>query len=203
MLRYFKYIVFVLFFISSFVISKPLTQEAVLKLSDALQKEWVIQDERLLVVDIQGQKLFVIFKNAVRYVYTISTSKYGIGNKSGSLKTPLGMHRITETYGDRAELGTIFKARINTGKLYDFSKPVVNQKKDFVLTRILRLRGLERGINKGKGIDSYTRCIYIHGTSDEFKIGRPSSRGCVRMRNLDLIDLYEYVQKGDYVYIRG
>ena len=79
----------------------------------------------------------------------------------------------------------------------------MDKNRDYILTRILRLRGMEKGINRGKNKDSYKRCIYIHGTAEESKIGKPSSKGCIRMRNLDVVDLFKDVSNGDYVFIRN
>lgn len=186
----------------SAVIAKPLSRTDVLGLAKRLQQEWVIQNNRLLLVDVPAQKLYVVLGGSVKYVYSISSSKFGVGSKSGSYKTPRGMHRVSDKFGDDAPLGTIFKARINTGKIYDYNAKKKDDK-DYVLTRILRLRGMEQGLNKGNGVDSYKRCIYIHGTSDENMIGQPYSRGCIRMRSRDLIDLYEVVEPGDFVYIRA
>ena len=193
----------ILCLISTNVFSRSLTQSQVIEHASTLSQQWIMKDSRLLYVDTKAQKMYVLVNQKVQYVYSISSSKYGVGNTSGSLKTPTGMHQIVEAYGDEAPLGTIFKARINTGKRYSFKTSTPNDKKDHVLTRILRLKGLERGVNRGKGMDSYSRCIYLHGTNNESKIGTPTSRGCIRMRNLDIIDLYNYVKIGDYVYIRG
>jgi len=188
--------------ISTLIFAKPMSRATVIALAKQLQQEWVIQDHRLLIVDVQAQKLYVILGHSVKYVYTISTSKIGVGNKAGSNRTPRGMHRFSDKYGDDAPLGTIFKARINTGKVYDFSS-TQPEKKDYILSRVLHLRGMEAGLNKGKGVDSFKRCIYIHGTSNEKQIGTPSSKGCIRMKNRDVIDLYEVVKPGDFVYIRA
>ena len=128
---------------------------------------------------------------------TISTSKYGAGNKAGSNKTPLGLHRIVSKIGRNACIGTIFKRRRNTGKIVRFS----NYSGDLITTRILRLEGLERGVNKGKGIDSFRRCIYIHGTPEEKFIGKPASHGCIRMKNRDIIHLFEIIKRGTRVLI--
>jgi lipoprotein-anchoring transpeptidase ErfK/SrfK len=151
----------------------------------------------LLLVNIKQQKLRVVRKNKKTAEYVISTSKYGIGNKENSFKTPLGIHRVIEKYGDGAPVGRIFKDRLDTGKTW---KPG-DAPDDYVLTRILRLEGLEPGFNKGPGIDSYERYIYIHGTSREKKIGTPISHGCVVMKNIDVIKLYDRVKAGTIVVI--
>ena len=129
--------------------------------------------------------------------YTISTSKFGIGNKEGSNQTPLGIHRIEEKIGDDAPSGRIFKSRMDTGENWHPGLTDDN----LILSRILRLHGLEDGINRGPGIDSYQRYIYIHGTNQEEKIGTPLSHGCVCMKNREIIELYDLVEEGTIVVI--
>jgi lipoprotein-anchoring transpeptidase ErfK/SrfK len=151
-------------------------------------------------VDISDQQLYLHCsyadgKEEVK-TYSVSTSKYGIGNKAGSDKTPLGQHYIKRKIGDGAPEGTIFKARKNTGKIAEMNAPGAG---DLVTTRIMWLSGLESGKNSGSGIDSHKRYIYIHGTAEEEKIGTPASHGCVRMYNRDAIDLFERVSEGTQV----
>jgi lipoprotein-anchoring transpeptidase ErfK/SrfK len=131
--------------------------------------------------------------------YPISTSKYGIGNQAGSNKTPLGLHQIENKIGNGAPEGMIFKARQATGRIAEMN---VEGAGDLVTSRILWLKGLEPGNNRGRGIDSYQRYIYIHGTPEENKIGRPASHGCIRMYNRDVIDLFDLILEGAEVYIR-
>lgn len=155
-----------------------------------------------ITVDISDQQLYLYCsyadgKEEVK-TYSVSTSKYGIGNKAGSDKTPLGQHIIKRKIGDGAPEGTIFKARQNTGKIAEMNAPDVG---DLVTTRIMWLSGLEPGKNSGSGIDSHKRYIYIHGTAEEEKIGTPASHGCVRMYNSDAIDLFERVNEGTPVNI--
>ena len=155
-------------------------------------------------VDISEQKLYLYCyysgnKKEVK-IYPVSTSKYGIGSKAGSNKTPLGKHRIEKKIGDGAPIYTIFKARRNTGRS---AKAILNDPGagDLVTTRIMWLKGLEPGRNSGRGVDSFRRYIYIHGTGEENKIGKPASHGCIRMRNKDVIDLYDRVSEGTEVRI--
>ncbi|MDD4980796.1 MAG: L,D-transpeptidase [Candidatus Omnitrophica bacterium] len=147
-------------------------------------------------VRISKRKLNVFFGKELIKSYSISTSKYGIGNKVGSNKTPLGLHQIVSKIGKNALSGTIFKRRRNTGKIARSRNGG-----DFITTRILRLAGLEKGINKGKGIDSFERGIYIHGTPEENLIGRPASHGCIRMKNRDIIELFDLVKRSTIVKI--
>jgi len=162
-----------------------------------LQQHLFDPQERYLVVSIEQQALFVCANGGIFERYDCSTSRFGNGCRENSLKTPLGMHRICEKYGAGAPAGRVFRDREDTGEHWDHSKTGDN----LILTRILRLEGLEAGINKGPGIDSYERYIYIHGTGREDLIGTPLSHGCVCMRNHDVIRLFDTVTEGTLVYI--
>jgi UDP-N-acetylmuramate--alanine ligase len=150
-----------------------------------------------LVVSVEAQTLLVCRNDAVVERYVASTSRFGNGNRENSLKTPLGMHRIKEKFGAGAPPGRVFTDREDTGIDWDHSQTGDN----LILTRILRLEGLEEGINRGPGVDSYERYIYIHGTGREDLVGTPLSHGCVCMRNLDIIRLFDTVKEGTLVYI--
>jgi len=149
-----------------------------------------------LRIKISNQMLYVNAGDKIKKSYEVSTSKYGVGNKMGSNKTPLGLHRIAGKFGRNARLGAIFKKRRLTGKLVKLGAGG-----DLITTRILRLEGLDKGINKGKGIDSFQRCIYIHGTPEEKLIGKPVSHGCIRMRNRDIVELFSLVKRNTLVEI--
>ena len=153
--------------------------------------------ELYLVVSIEAQKLFVCSGGTIVDRYDASTSRFGVGNRENSLRTPIGMHRIREKFGAGAPAGRIFRDREDTGENWDHSQTGDN----LILTRILRLEGLEEGINKGGSVDSYERYIYIHGTGREDLIGTPLSHGCVCLRNLDIARLFETVKEGTLVYI--
>jgi lipoprotein-anchoring transpeptidase ErfK/SrfK len=135
-------------------------------------------------VHVPSQTLDLIDEGgAVIRCYAISTSRYGIGTEPGSYKTPSGRFRIAEKFGDGAPPGEIFVSRVATGK---FGKE--EDDKDHVQTRILWLDGLD-----ADNANTHDRYIYIHGTNSESRIGMPASDGCIRMSNLDVIDLYEQV----------
>ncbi len=153
--------------------------------------------EQYLVVSIEAQKLLVCENDAIVERYDCSTSRFGNGNRENSLKTPLGLHRIKEKYGAGAPAGRVFRDREDTGEDWDHGQNGDN----LILTRILRLEGLEEGLNKGPGIDSYERYIYIHGTGREDLIGKPLSHGCVCLRNHDVIRLFDAVREDTLVYI--
>ena len=156
------------------------------------------KESLVLKIIISKQRLLLIENREVKREYRISSSKYGIGNKAGSNKTPLGMHRVVSKLGRNACLGAIFKQRRNTGKIARINK----DSGDLITTRILRLEGLENGVNRGKGIDSFQRCIYIHGTPEEKMIGKPASHGCIRMKNRDIIKLFNLVKRDTLVEIK-
>jgi lipoprotein-anchoring transpeptidase ErfK/SrfK len=124
--------------------------------------------------------------------YAISTSRYGLGSEPGSNKTPTGCFRIAEMIGDGAPPGEIFISRVPTG---NFGQE--GDEKDHVQTRILWLDGLDP-----ENANSHSRYIYIHGTNAESQLGTPASHGCVRMSNLDIIDLYDRVATGMRVEIQ-
>jgi len=125
--------------------------------------------------------------------YIVSTSKRPPSNVKDSRGTPRGLHEIAERIGAGQPPGMVFKARVSTGRHFsELADATVNE--NLITTRILWLRGLEPGVNRGGNVDSYERYIYIHGTNHEDRVGNPLSAGCVLMRNLDIIELYEQVR---------
>ncbi|PWM08783.1 MAG: hypothetical protein DBY00_09260 [Flavobacteriales bacterium] len=144
-----------------------------------------------ILVDISRQRLTLFGDDGnAEKEYPCSTSRFGPGNAEGSEKTPVGLHRIAEKYGDGEPLGMIFSSREPTGKTAAVNHSPTPSGADLITTRILRLEGLQPGLNKGRGIDSYERYIYIHGTPEEGLIGTPASHGCIRMKNDDIAELY-------------
>lgn len=152
-------------------------------------------------VSIADQKLYLMEDGQTLKQYPVSTSVYGIGSEAGSNKTPLGKHKVVSKFGAGAKLGAIFRSRINTGRVAKIYTDDTDLEEDDVTTRILRLTGLEPGKNQGPGVDSFSRYIYIHGTPEEGLIGRPASHGCIRMRNADVIELFDLVNEGTIVMI--
>jgi len=146
--------------------------------------------QRLYQFDIEGENLCS---------YPISTAANGMGNRLDSFKTPLGTHRIRQKVGGGETRGMIFVAREPIGEIV---RSLDNRDKDEITSRILWLDGLQEGINKGGVHDTYSRYIYIHGTSDEKRIGEPVSAGCIRMKNDDVIELFDEVLVDDIVVIR-
>lgn len=152
---------------------------------------------RLLVVDIERQRLSLVEAGQVIAEYPVSTAAAGVGGDDGSLRTPPGWHRIDARIGDGAPAGAVFMSREHTGDLWRGEA----RDEDLILTRVLTLEGLEEGVNRGAGHDSLSRYIYIHGTNHEHALGRPDSHGCVRMSSVDVIDLFDRVAEGDPVVI--
>ena len=153
--------------------------------------------ERYLVQVIEAQSLLVCEEETIVGRFDASTSRFGNGIRENSFMTPLGVHRIREKIGEGAPLGRIFEERADTG--IDWNRDSATD--NLVLTRILRLEGLEEGINKGPGVDSYERCIYIHGTNREDLVGVPLTHGCLALRNEDMLRLFESVGTGTLVFI--
>ncbi len=155
-----------------------------------------------LIVSVAMQKLFHVVSGEVSDSYPISTAVAGVGSEEGSARTPLGVHRIAEKIGDEAEYGALFKARINTHTITSIlTSSGQFSDIDAITTRILWLDGLELGKNKGESpkkgkvtnVDSYQRYIYIHGTDEEWRLGKPVSHGCIRMSNRAISKLYDKV----------
>jgi|TARA_B100001939_G_scaffold51526_1_gene40782 lipoprotein-anchoring transpeptidase ErfK/SrfK len=152
-------------------------------------------------IDISQQRLYLKQNDDLIKSYPISSSKYGEGSTENSNMTPLGLHVIKEKIGTDVPINTLFISRINTKRTVNIENSRNKTKDDHITSRILWLDGLEEGKNKGKGVDSYSRYIYIHGTHEEGLIGEKASHGCIRMLNNDVIDLYNYVNIGTKVYI--
>lgn len=153
-----------------------------------------------MIVRISTHTLQYYSKGALVRAYTISTSRRPPSNIKGSLGTPRGLHEIAERIGAGHAPGMVFKSRIPTGQHYT-EIPGWENETNLITTRILWLRGLEPGVNQGGEVDTYERYVYVHGTNHEQRIGEPLSSGCVLMRNLDIIELYEDVRAGDQVLI--
>ena len=124
-----------------------------------------------------------------------STSRFGVGQQEGSNKTPLGLHRVAQKFGDGLPAGAVFKARVYQGYAWN-GKP-----EDTITSRILWLEGLEPGLNRGGNVDSFKRYIYIHGTGNQSTLGRPASCGCTHLSDQDLLPLYDEVPMGTLVWI--
>jgi lipoprotein-anchoring transpeptidase ErfK/SrfK len=140
-----------------------------------------------IVVSVPDQTLALINDGVVVARYRVSTSKFGLGDRSGTYATPLGTMAVASKIGANAPLGAVFKNRRMTGEILRPNAPG----RDPIVTRILWLRGLERG-----NAHAFNRNIYIHGTPEERFIGRPASYGCIRMRSADVAQLFNSVPVG-------
>ncbi len=152
---------------------------------------------RMVLVDVSGQRAYLLEDGEVAGEWPVSTAANGIGGESGSFKTPPGWHRVHRKVGEGAEAGTVFTSREPTGEVWRGE----TRDDDLILTRILTLEGLEDGVNRGPGRDSLERYIYLHGTNHEGALGRPASHGCVRLSNADVLALFDRVEPGDPVVV--
>ncbi len=158
-----------------------------------------------IFISISHQTLTVISNeqnNAVQTrCYSVSSGLNGIGCEKNSGKTPLGLHQVRAKIGHNAPINTVFVGRRATGEIYDENLAVSYPQRDWILSRILWLSGKEVGVNRLGNVDSMQRYIYIHGTPDSEPMGRPLSHGCIRMRNHDLIELFDLIESGTEVMI--
>jgi hypothetical protein len=157
--------------------------------------------DRVLLVRIGASTLQFRRNGVVVKSYVISTSKRPPSNVANSLGTPRGLHEIAERIGAGQPAGMVFKSRAPTGRHFSEIPGDDAHQHNLITTRILWLRGLEPGVNLGGDVDTHDRYIYIHGTQREDALGSPLSAGCVLMRNMDIIELFDEVRTGDLVWI--
>lgn len=157
--------------------------------------------EKFICIDLQKQQMLCYLQNKPVMTYLISSGLNGPGELEGSGCTPRGWHQITEIIGLQCPIDSVFVARVWTGEIFSTEVADQNPNRDWILSRIIRLTGLEQGRNLGTGVDSYERYIYIHGTPDNEPMGVPKSHGCIRMRSKDVIKLASWVQIGTKVFI--
>ena len=158
---------------------------------------------RWIKVSIHHQRLDLLDGDRIVKSYAVSTAKNGPGELNGSECTPRGWHLIRAKIGRDAAPNTVFVKRRPTGELFAAGDRQQFPKRDWILTRILWLRGMEPGKNRWGNVDTMRRYIYIHGCPDEDQMGAPSSHGCVKMRNEDVIELFEQVNAGTRVLIEA
>lgn len=156
--------------------------------------------ELSIKIDIAEQKLILMKQDVVLKIYRIASAKNGVGERKGSECTPRGWHIIRAKIGQGCEKDTIFVGRREKGI---FSAQMEQQfpEKDWILSRIMWLSGLELGKNRLGEFDTMQRYIYIHGCPNSHPMGIPSSHGCIKMHNEDVIDLFERVSAGTKVFI--
>ncbi len=151
-------------------------------------KETVIKDTRnKMLVSVRDQRLLLLRDGKPVKSYVVSTSKFGVGSEPDSYRTPLGRMEIAQKIGDGQPEGMVFKGRRPTGEILMPNMPG----RDPVVSRILWLNGMDR-----HNSNTFQRLIYIHGTPEEWRLGQPTSYGCIRMGMRDVIDLYDRVGEG-------
>lgn len=133
--------------------------------------------------------------------YSVSTALNGVGEETGSYCTPRGSHIVRAKIGAGQPVNSVFVRRRPTGEVYTAELGRESPERDWILTRILWLSGCEPGRNRLGSVDTMRRYIYIHGTPEEVAMGRPGSKGCVRMRNEDIVELFDLVAAGTPVEI--
>lgn len=148
-----------------------------------------------MIVSVSDQKMLLVRDGSPVKTYKISTSKFGVGDRPNSNRTPLGRMQIAKKIGENAPIGSVFKNRRRTGEVIVPNAPG----RDPVVTRIMWLTGTE-----SRNQNAFRRTIYIHGTPEECRLGTPASYGCIRMGSKDVADLYNRVGTGaDVFVIRG
>ena len=145
-----------------------------------------------VIVSVPDQLLALVDRGRLIARYPISTSKFGIGDFAGSYRTPLGTLFVSAKFGDKLPPGAVIKNRVPTGEVVTPNAPG----RDAIVARVIWLRGME-----AQNRSARDRCIYIHGTPEERRIGKPASFGCIRMRSRDVIALYDSVHIGMHVVI--
>ena len=155
-------------------------------------------------ISIPKQQLDLLGDNGeVVQQYSISSAKNGVGQENGSFCTPLGKHIIRAKIGHDQPINAVFIRRRPTGEIYSLALDEQFPKRDWILTRILWLSGCEPGFNRFGSVDTMRRYVYIHGSPDSVEMGIPGSIGCIRMRNSDLLALFEQVDAGIEVEIKN
>ena len=184
----------IILILAFFVSSSPLNAGGIASfIDDYINIKYQQSFDSYIFVSIKRQKLFYIKNGNVEKVFLISTAKKGIGQEIHSQQTPEGLHVIKHMIGQNLPKNAIFKERVFNGEIAEIYTDKTDINEDFVTSRIMWLEGQEEGINKGGNVDSYKN-IYIHGTPEEGLIGKPASHGCVRMKNKEVIELFDLVQ---------
>ncbi len=150
-----------------------------------------------ITIHIKSQMLVLHRNNDTAIKYSISTGSKGVGQQEGSWQTPMGRHLIRAKIGDGYPRDSVFVGRRSSGEIYSAEiRAQYPKRKDWILSRILWLSGLEKGFNRLGSVDTMRRYIYIHGSPDSAVMGVPGSRGCIRMKGADIIDLFDRIEAG-------
>ena len=150
--------------------------------------------DKQIKVSIAKQTLYLLENDRVLKKYSVSTAYNGVGELNGSGCTPRGKHKIRLKIGYDCDVNTVFQGRRPTGETYSPELATKFPDRDWILSRIIWLTGIESGINRGGEVDTLKRFIYLHGCPDKEPMGKPYSHGCIRMRNHDIIELFELVE---------
>lgn len=154
-----------------------------------------------LIIELAGQILRIMDKERLLREYPVSTARLGAGEARGSFRTPRGRHMVRAKIGAGLPEGAVLKGRRWTGEIATAELVAQNPERDWILSRILWLSGCQPGFNRLGVCDTMARYIYIHGTPDSEPIGVPQSHGCIRMRNADVIELFDLIPVGSEVLI--
>lgn len=154
-------------------------------------------------IDVARQCLTLHYPHGVSVECAVSTGINGVGQEQGSGKTPLGWHYVRAAIGEGMPVGSVFRGRRPTGEIYSPRLASAFPERDWILTRILWLCGLEPGINRGGAVDTQRRYIYLHGTPPEEPMGRPASHGCIRLAADDLLTVFAASPPGTPVLIHA
>lgn len=157
---------------------------------------------RIIIILSATQTLRYYEHEQLKKRVSISTGKNGMGELINSECTPRGWHKVHRVIGREAPVNSVFVAREWTGEVYSPELQTAYPARDWILTRVIQLEGLEPGVNQGGDVDSLKRMIYIHGTPDTTPLGIPGSRGCIRMNNAELIELADRIEEGTLVFIQ-
>lgn len=152
-------------------------------------------------ISVSRQELQVLRDQHELARFRVATAKNGVGERNGSEQTPRGWHKIRARIGNGKPINTVFVARRPTGEIYSPALREQYPDRDWILTRILWLSGLEPGVNRLGAVDTMRRYIYIHGCPDEDEMGIPSSHGCIKMHNPDILRLFDMLPLGTRVLI--
>ncbi len=158
--------------------------------------------QRFIEISLKDQRLVLLDDGRAVFSADVSTAGNGPGERRDSECTPRGRHRIHAKIGAGCAPDTVFVARRPTGEVYSPALRRQHPGRDWILTRILWLTGTEPGVNLHGDVDTLQRYIYIHGSPDEVVMGTPNSRGCVRMHNADIMQLFDLVEEGTHVVIK-
>lgn len=165
------------------------------------EKKTLKTNNRLIRISAERQTLSCYEEEKLCHIFPVSTAKNGLGEQMGSECTPRGWHSIVSIIGNDAPVNSVFVGRQWTGEIYSQNLAEQYPDRDWILTCIMQLDGLEPGKNKGANVDSLSRYIYIHGTPDTTQLNVPGSRGCVRMRNSEIKILANWVELDTCVFI--